>query len=182
MQHVKNISAGSFPPSTAVLHAETSQAVPERWKSVLRTALATDASKTLLFQRLVLAGVVLPHGLQKAFGWFGGWGLNGTVAWFQSALDVPAPVAALVIASDLLGALALAFGLFSRLTALGIALTMLGAVSLVHAPNGFFMNWGGSNPGEGYEFHLLALALSMPLAVRGGGAASLDRWLARRFE
>ena len=58
---------------------------------------------------------------------------------------------------------------------------MLGAILLVHLPNGFFMNWGGvAGAGEGYELHLLALALSVPLLVRGAGAYSLDRVIARR--
>src|SRR5688572_9501188 len=147
----------------------------------IRRVLATDTSRTVLFQRIALAAVVLPHGLQKAFGWFGGWGVEGTIGWFQSALGVPAPIAALVIVSDFLGAIALGLGLFSRITALAVALTMLGAIAMVHAPNGFFMNWAGTNPGEGYEFHLLALGLSLPLIVRGGGAFSLDRWLAAKL-
>ncbi len=147
----------------------------------LRRVLATDTSKTAAFQRVALAAVVLPHGLQKVFGWFGGWGIEGTLGWFQSALGVPAPVAALVIVSDFLGAIALGLGLFSRVAALGTALTMLGAIAMVHASNGFFMNWAGTNPGEGFEFHLLALGLCLPLIVRGGGAFSLDRWLAARL-
>lgn len=149
---------------------------------LIRSGLRTDASKTALFQRIVLAAVVLPHGLQKVFGWFGGWGLDGTIGWFQSALGVPPALTGLVIASDLLGAIALALGLFSRLTAFGVALTMLGAIALVHAPNGFFMNWSGAQAGEGFEFHLLALALSIPLVVRGGGGWSVDRWLLQRLE
>lgn len=144
-------------------------------------SLTTETSRAVLFQRVVLAAVVLPHGLQKAFGWFGGWGIQGTLGWFDSALGVPAPVAGLVIASDFLGAIALGLGLFSRLTALGVALTMLGAIVMVHAPNGFFMNWAGTNAGEGFEFHVLALGLSLPLIVRGGGAYSLDRWLVERL-
>ncbi|HVJ19657.1 MAG TPA: DoxX family protein [Polyangiaceae bacterium] len=152
-----------------------------RVRQLVMTALLTDDSRAALFQRIALAGVVLPHGLQKVFGWFGGWGVQGTIAWFESALGVPSPLSSLVIASDFLGAIALAFGLFVRLTALGIALTMLGAIALLHAPNGFFMNWSGANAGEGFEFHLLALALSLPLVVRGGGAWSLDRWLSKQL-
>lgn len=147
---------------------------------VLR-ALATDTSHTALFQRVALAGVILPHGLQKLFGWFGGFGLDATLGWFQSALGVPPAVTALVIAAESVGVIALALGLFSRLTALGVALAMIGAIVMVHAPYGFFMNWGGTNAGEGFEYHLLALALSLPLIVRGGGAYSLDRWLAERL-
>lgn len=150
-------------------------------RSLVRAMLDTDDSKTALVQRLVLSGVVLAHGLQKALGWFGGWGFEGTLNWFETALGVPAPLAALVILSDSLGSLALAVGLGSRLAALGTTLTMLGAIALVHAPNGFFMNWSGTQAGEGFELHLLVLALSVPLVVRGGGAYSLDRWLVRQL-
>lgn len=181
MQHARNLESNAFQTAADAASSRVPFAARGGVQALVRSALATDTSKTLLVQRVVLAGVILPHGLQKVFGWFGGWGLDGTIGWFQSALGVPAPVAWLVIAADFLGPLALALGLFSRLSALGVTLTMLGAIFLVHAPNGFFMNWSGTAPGEGYEFHLLALALSVPLVVRGGGAASLDIWLLRRF-
>jgi putative oxidoreductase len=141
----------------------------------------TDASRSRAFQRAVLAAVVFPHGVQKLLGGFGGWGFEGTVRWFAEALHVPAPLAVLVIASDFFGAIALFAGAFSRLAAFGIASTMLGAILLLHAPNGFFMNWSGTLAGEGYEFHLLALALAIPLVISGGGAWSLDSWMLRRL-
>ena len=76
--------------------------------------------------------------------------------------------------------LALAAGFFTRLVAAGAAATMLGAIVLVHAQNGFFMNWASAPHGEGYELHLLALALALPLVVTGGGAWSVDRLVATR--
>jgi putative oxidoreductase len=141
----------------------------------------TDASYTSLFQRLLLGAVILPHGAQKLFGWFGGWGWDGTLAWFDTALHVPAPLAALVILSDFFGSLLLIAGAFTRVAAFGASATMLGAILMVHAPNGFFMNWSGAQAGEGFEFHLLALATSLPLIWRGAGAWSLDRAFAVRF-
>lgn len=141
----------------------------------------TDASYTSLYQRLLLAAVILPHGAQKLFGWFGGWGWDGTLAWFGAALHVPAPLAALVILSDFFGSLLLIAGAFTRVAAFGASATMLGAILLLHAPNGFFMNWSGAQAGEGFEFHLLALALSLPLIWRGAGAWSLDRAFAVKF-
>jgi putative oxidoreductase len=144
--------------------------------------LRTEASLTLAAQRAVLGLVLLPHGLQKTAGWFGGYGFDGTMQFFTGAMHVPAPLAVLVILGESLGALALAFGLFSRLTAFGIAASMVGAVLMVHLGNGFFMNWAGNQPGEGFEYHLLALALSLPLVVKGGGAWSLDRSIARWLE
>jgi putative oxidoreductase len=121
--------------------------------------------------------VILPHGLQKALGWFDGFGFTGTMHFFTEVIKAPAPVGFLVILSDSLGALALLTGLGTRLAAIGTVLTMIGAILLWHLPNGFFMNWSGTQPGEGFEFHLLALALALPLAIRGGGAYSLDRVL-----
>ncbi len=131
-------------------------------------------------ERATLGGVVLAHGLQKVFGWFGGGGVGGTLDFFQDVLRLPAAVAVFVMVSDFVGALALILGLFTRIAALGTGAVMLGAVITVHASNGFFMNWFSNQPGEGFEFHLLALALVAALVVRGGGRASLDRLLWRR--
>lgn len=146
----------------------------------MKRFLTTNSSRTLLLQRLLLGAVVLPHGLQKAFGWFGGYGLDGTLGFFQS-IGVGALLGFLVIVSDLLGSIGLLLGLGTRLAAIGTSATMLGAIFLWHLPNGFFMNWSGTQAGEGFEFHLLALALALPLAVRGGGALSLDRVLADKL-
>lgn len=135
--------------------------------------LATDDSLTLTIQRVLVAAVMFPHGAQKLFGWFGGYGFAGTLDFFAS-LGIPAALGVLVILGESLGAIALAFGLLSRFTAFGISAAMLGAVLTVHLPNGFFMNWFGNQPGEGIEFGLLMLGLSLPLVVRGGGRYALD--------
>jgi putative oxidoreductase len=97
------------------------------------------------------------------------------MGFFTGTLGMPAPVALLVILAESLGALALVFGLAGRFMAAGIAAVMTGAILLAHAPNGFFMNWSGTQAGEGFEFHLLALALAAVVVVRGSGALSLDR-------
>jgi putative oxidoreductase len=152
---------------------------------MLKRLLSTDASYVLLLQRIVLGIVILPHGLQKVLGWFGGYGFDGTMGFFTDTIGAPAPVGLLVILSDSLGALALIAGLGTRIAAAGTVATMLGAVLLWHLPNGFFMNWDGTQTGEGFEFHLLALALAIPLAIKGGGAYALDsvvRDAAMRYE
>lgn len=146
--------------------------------NTIQRFFATDQSNARLFQRLLLGTVVLAHGAQKLLGWFGGWGWDGTIAWFGDALHVPAPLAVLVILSDSFGSLLLLAGAFTRFAAFGTTATMLGAILMFHAPNGFFMNWSGAQAGEGFEFHLLALALSLPLMIKGGGAWSLDSLLA----
>lgn len=141
--------------------------------------LSTDDSRTRLFQRLVLGAVILPHGAQKLLGLFGGYGFTGTMGFFTGTLGLPAPLGWLVIAAESIGALALIAGLATRLTAFGIAAVMLGAVWFAHLPHGFFMNWTGAQGGEGFEYHLLALALALPLIVKGGGALSVDGWFVR---
>src|SRR5689334_11868853 len=88
----------------------------------------TDRSATLLFQRLVLGLVILAHGAQKLLGWFGGNGFDATMGFFTGMLGVPAAIAVLVILAESLGALGLVFGVFTRLSAFGIAATMIGAV------------------------------------------------------
>jgi len=144
----------------------------------MKQLFETAPSLALLAQRLALGAVILPHGLQKAFGWFDGYGFDGTVDFFGS-IGVPAPLGFLVIVSDLLGSLALIAGIGTRAAAFGASATMLGAILLWHLPHGFFMNWGGTQAGEGFEFHLLALGLSVPLTFLGGGAYSVDRLIAR---
>lgn len=147
---------------------------------MLPRLLATDSSTTRLFQRVVLGAVILPHGLQKTLGWFGGYGFQGTLGYLTGPLGLPLPLALLVIAAETIGAAALIAGLASRVTALGVASVMIGAVVTTHLPYGFFMNWGGAQGGEGFEYHLLALALALPIVVAGGGAWSVDRWLTRQ--
>ena len=142
--------------------------------------LQTDDALTSTFQRILVAAVMFPHGAQKLLGWFGGYGFEGTLGFFSS-LHIPTPVGVLVILGESLGAAALALGLATRLTAFGISAAMLGAMLMVHLPHGFFMNWFGNQQGEGIEFALLMLGLSLPLIVRGGGRYSLDAWLLTRL-
>jgi uncharacterized membrane protein YphA (DoxX/SURF4 family) len=84
-------------------------------------------------------------------------------------------VSILVMGGELLGSVALLIGLLGRVAAAGIGLIMLGAIFLVHLSNGFFMNWTGQQAGEGFEYHLLALALALVVVIRGSGACSIDR-------
>lgn len=142
---------------------------------------STDSSRFALVSRVALGAALFPHGAQKLLGWFGGHGFSGTMGFFTNTMHVPAPLAFLVILAESFGALGLIAGLGTRLAAFGVSLTMLGAIAMVHAPNGFFMNWSGSQHGEGFEYHLLVLAISVPLTIWGAGAASADREIARRL-
>ena len=149
---------------------------------MFRKLIATKDDYAILLIRVVLAAVMFPHGAQKMFGWFGGYGFHGTLQFFTGKLGVPAPVAVLVFLGESLGAVALALGLVGRFMAFGIAATMLGAVWMVHGHNGFFMNWSGQQAGEGFEYHVLAVAMALAVMIRGSGALSLDRIIQRRLE
>ena len=105
--------------------------------------------------------IFLGHGTQKVFGWFGGPGFAGTMQFFTEMMHIPAPLAFLAIMAEFAGGLGLIFGLFGRVAALGIFVNMLVAVAMVHSKIGFFMNWSGNQKGEGFEFHLLVLALTL---------------------
>jgi putative oxidoreductase len=141
--------------------------------------LSTDDDYRATILRIGLGIAILPHGLQKLVGWFGGGGVGGTVNFFSATWGIPAAVTLLVILAESFGALGLIFGFLSRIAAAGIAFVMLGAVALVHLPNGFFMNWSGGQAGEGFEYHILAVAISIVVIIKGGGALSVDRQLAR---
>jgi putative oxidoreductase len=138
----------------------------------------TNGGVVPLILRLTLAGVMFPHGAQKTLGWFGGDGLEGTLAYFTKS-GFPPALAFLAVMAEFLGPLGLAIGLLTRVAALGIAVVMLVAILTVHKQHGFFMNWFGAQEGEGVEYHLLALGLALALIVNGAGAWSIDALIAR---
>jgi putative oxidoreductase len=146
--------------------------------NMFRKFLATSDDWTLTLLRLVLGVVFFAHGAQKMLGWFGGYGFSGTMAYFTHS-GIPAPLAFLAIAAEFFGGLGLVVGLLSRIAAFGIVVNMVVAVLTVHLPNGFFMNWSGAQKGEGFEYHLLAIALGIAILVGGAGAVSMDRALSR---
>lgn len=144
---------------------------------MLRTITATSNDFTYTAVRLILGIIFFLHGSQLVLGWFGGYGFAGTMNMFEHNMGIPAPLAALAILAQFLGGIGLIVGLFSRIAAFGIAMDMLVAVFMVHIHFGLFMNWFGMQKGEGYEYHLLALACCLVILVKGSGAASIDRML-----
>jgi putative oxidoreductase len=134
---------------------------------MIRRLFATDESTATAILRLVLGVVFFAHGAQLMLGWFGGYGFSGTMRFFTGALHIPAPLAFLAIAAEFFGGVGLILGLLTRIAAFGIAVSMLVAIVTVHAPFGFFMNWNGAQKGEGIEYHLLVLAMTVFLMIRG---------------
>jgi putative oxidoreductase len=145
------------------------------WQKLVATS--NDYSLTLL--RLILGIVFFAHGAQKMLGWFGGYGFSGTMHFFTGAMHIPAAFAFLAIAAEFFGSLGLILGFLSRIAAFGIMMNMLVAVSMIHRHFGIFMNWTGTQKGEGYEFHLLVIAICIVVIARGAGALSADRALTK---
>jgi putative oxidoreductase len=149
-------------------------------KHTMKFLLKTNNSFAPTLARLVLGVVMFPHGAQKVLGWFGGYGFSGTMNFFTQQMHIPAAFAVLAIAAEFLGSLGLITGFLSRIAAFGIAVEMAVAVAMVHAPNGFFMNWFGNQKGEGFEYHVLAIGIALIVLIYGGGKASIDSVIAGR--
>lgn len=130
--------------------------------------------------RLVMGVIFFAHGAQKALGWFGGAGFTNTMGFFTDGMHIPAAFAFLAIMAEFLGGLGLIIGFLTRIAAFGVFVNMIVAILMVHSPNGFFMNWSGAQKGEGIEYHLLVLAITVVLMLRGAGAWSVDRILTQR--
>lgn len=144
-----------------------------------RKLIQTNDSIVPTLARVSLGTVMFAHGAQKALGWFGGHGYEGTMGFLTQGMGLPGLIAFLVIAIEFAGSIALIAGAGGRLAALGIGAIMIGAVVTSHLSSGFFMNWSGAQAGEGFEFHILALALAGVVTMAGSGAYSVDRWLHR---
>jgi putative oxidoreductase len=142
--------------------------------------LQTEDSWALTIVRLTLGIVYFPHGAQKMLGWFGGRGFGPTVHGFEQLYHIPLAFAALAVFAEFFGSIGLILGCLTRIAAFGIAVDMMVAIHDVTWPNGFFMNWGGKQHGEGIEFQLLVIGMGIGLMIAGAGAFSVDRWLARQ--
>jgi putative oxidoreductase len=122
----------------------------------------------------VTAGLLLvPHGAQKLFGWFGGYGLEATGQYFES-IGFPASMALLVGLTEFVGGLALALGLGTRIAA-GFIAGFLAVAVTQHYAAGFFWNEGG------FEYPLLWGIVALGFVIRGGGRYSVDAAIGREI-
>ena len=149
----------------------------------IKKFLATDQqSWSLLIVRLALGFVILPHGMQKALGLFGGYGFAGTVGFFQS-MGMPFIIGTLVILAEFVGSIGVIIGLGTRFMAASILLTMSGAMVLGgHLHNGFFMNWFGMQKGEGVEYFVLVIGLALAAVIGGSGKFSFDNLVSKQIK
>jgi putative oxidoreductase len=149
----------------------------------IKRFFATDQqSWSLLVSRVVLGAVILPHGLQKALGLFGGYGFTGTLGFFHS-MGMPYLIGTLVILAEFAGSIGILIGLGTRFMALSILLTLSGAAILGgHISNGFFMNWYGMQKGEGVEYFILVIGLALTLIIGGSGKLSFDNLITKKIK
>jgi putative oxidoreductase len=138
-------------------------------KSIITKITATATGLDTLPLRLGAGAIFAAHGAQKLFGWFGGYGLEGTAGWMASiGLEPGLLMAAMAGGAEFFGGLLLIAGLLVRPAALALAVAMIVAIVMVHLPNGLFMS------NNGYEFGLALLVVSVALIFRGAGSFSVD--------
>lgn len=139
-------------------------------QTLIKNAVRSNTGLDTVTLRLAAGVIFTAHGAQKLFGWFGGYGLEGTAGWMASIGLEPGYLLALMAGSaEFFGGLFLIFGLLVRPAALVLAVTMLVAIFSVHFEHGLFMS------NNGYEFALALFAISIALVIRGAGSLSLDR-------
>ncbi len=146
------------------------------WKKLVNT----DNDVAPLVLRVVLGIVFFFHGMQKLTTMYGGYGFSGTMGFFETKLGVPAVFAFFAVMAEGIGWAGLIAGLLTRVAAFGITINMIVAVYMLHWQNGIFMNWFGNQKGEGFEYHLLVIAIGIALMLKGGGALSIDRALTKK--
>jgi putative oxidoreductase len=151
--------------------------------NTIKKFLSTDQqSWSLLLVRLALGVAILPHGMQKALGLFGGYGFAGTVGFFES-MGMPFILATLVILAEFVGSLGLIAGIGTRFMAFALFVEMTGAMILGgHIHNGFFMNWMGTQKGEGIEYFIMVLGIALAVLIGGSGKFSFDNLIFKKMK
>ncbi len=143
--------------------------------TMIKSLINTDSNITGLLLRVPVGTILAAHGAQKLFGWFGGYGLEGTGQWLASIGLEPGYLMALLAGgAEFFGGIALILGLLTRPAAIASAVTMLVALVVVHLGNGLFLS------NNGFEYALALLAVTVVLAIQGGGALSVDKIIAQQ--
>lgn len=130
--------------------------------------------------RLTLGLIMFPHGAQKMFGWFGGPGFSKEVEHLTEYMHLPWIISVMVILTEFLGSVSLIMGLASRLWSVAFGILFVNIIFIAHLENGFFMNWFGTQKGEGYEYHLLVIGLCIALGLNGSGKYSADQLISKK--
>ncbi len=146
-------------------------------KEILRKMIQSNDSFSQLALRIPIGIILIAHGAQKLFGWFGGYGLEGVGGWMESIGLSPGIVMAFLAGSaEFFGGLFIVLGLLTRPSAFVAGITMIVAIVVVHLEKGLFVANGG------YEFGLALLAATVSLMISGAGAVSLDKIIEKRLK
>jgi len=130
--------------------------------------------------RLTLGLILFPHGAQKMFGWFDGPGFSKEVEHLTEYMHLPWIISVMVILTEFWGSVSLIMGLASRLWSVAVGVLLINIIFIAHLENGFFMNWFGTQKGEGYEYHLLVIGLCIALGLNGSGKYSADQLISKK--
>lgn len=145
-------------------------------KSLITKLVESKSGYSTLALRIPIGIIFMAHGAQKLFGWFGGYGLEGTGQWIASIGLGPGMLMAFLAGSgEFFGGLAILLGILTRPAAAVLSVTMLVAIFAVHFEHGLFMSNGG------YEFGLALLAASVSLMMSGAGKLSIDQIISQRL-
>lgn len=148
---------------------------------LLKNLLQTESNAAGLIVRLTLGLVILPHGCQQLFGWFGGYGFTGTMQYYTGTEKLPWIIGLLVILLQSVGAVLILSGTATRLMAFATIILFIGMIVKTHLHHGFFMNWSGRQAAEGFEYHILVIGLALLLLIYGAGRFSVDLLLAKKL-
>ena len=146
----------------------------------LNTIITTDSVIGFSIARLTLGLVLFPHGAQKLLGLFGGYGYSSTMDFFTTQMGLPGIIAFSIIMIESIGSISLVLGFFSRVWALSLIGMFIGIIITTQLEHGFFMNWFGNQAGEGYEYSLLIIGLSLTVLVHGSGKLSIDKLISKK--
>lgn len=147
---------------------------------MVKRVLRTNNDWTGLVTRTTIGIILLPHGAQKLLGLFGGYGFRGTISFLTDTMHLPWTIGLLVIIIEFFGSLSLIAGFASRIWSALTIILFIGIIVSSHLDNGFFMNWFGNQKGEGFEFHLLIIGLSLATLINGSGKFSADNLVTRK--
>ncbi len=137
--------------------------------------MSLDLSFSLLILRLGLAVTFFAHSSQQVLGWYGGRGFKSTINNWKEKYQIPTPIGALGLFTEIFGSFALLVGFLVRPAALGLVIFMAIAIWKAHWEHGYFLAHPGGQ-GSGIEYCLALLLMGLALLIGGGGAISLD-WL-----
>src|SRR5436309_14620062 len=136
-----------------------------------------EPSVSIFMIRVVLGIILFAHGAQKVLGWYGGQGLKGTAAFFNS-MGMPLLIAYLVCLLEFLSGIGLLIGFLARLCGLAVMAIMVGAIATVHLKHGFFLH-AELKPGQGHgvEYSLVLIAVALAVLIEGAVALWIDGWV-----